>query len=174
VKLQLISCNSRETVKKICANQADVGIIAGVCELPEIKNTVIDLEDFVLVTTKEILAQHELPVVLERYPFISFKEGCNLEGYIGRGLAEINYIPSSVIECSSEETIKRAVLNQTGVALLSTALIQKELESGALIELHRFSQKAETSLICLKNRADEAVIQTFSELVTDVWKSVRE
>lgn len=174
VKLQLISCNSKETVKMVSANRADVGIIAGVCELPEIQNAVIDLEDFAIVTTKEILAQHELPEVLARYPFISFKEGCNLESFIGRGLAEINYVPSSVIECSSEETIKRAVLNQTGVALLSTALIEKELESGALIELHRFSKKAETSMICLKNRADEAVVQTFSELVTDVWKSVRE
>jgi DNA-binding transcriptional LysR family regulator len=174
VKLQLISCNSRETVKKVISNQADVGIIAGVCELPEIKNTVIDLEDFVLVTTPEILAQHEPSAALSRYPFISFKEGCNLESFISRCLAEISYTPSSVIECSSEETIKRAVLNQTGIALLSTALIEKELESGALIELHRFSQKAETSLICRKNRADEAVVQTFSELVTDVWKSVRE
>lgn len=174
VKLQLISCNSQETIKMVSSNQADIGIIAGSCHLPEIKSTIIDHEDFVLVTTPQILRGHEVEYVLQHYPFISFKEGCNLEGFIGKCLAEIDYTPPTIIECNSEETIRRAVLNQTGVALLSTALIEKEIASGALTVLHRFTPKAETAIIYLKTRSDEVSINTFSELVQDVWSSIRE
>lgn len=174
VKLQLISCNSQETVKMVNSNQADIGIIAGGCKLTEIESTIIDYEDFVLVTTSESLQEHDASHVLSHYPFISFKKGCNLDDFISRCLTELDYTPASIIECNSEETIKRVVLNQTGIALLSTVLIEKELELGTLIELRRFSQKAETSLIYLKNRSEEVAIHTFAELVKDIWKTVRE
>jgi DNA-binding transcriptional LysR family regulator len=171
---QVSSCNSHETLRRISNHQADVGIIAGVNDSPEIHTTVVDLEEFVLVATPSIIRGLNTAEVLARYPFLSYQEGCNLGDFIGQCLAEIDYRPTSVIKCSSEETIKRAVLNDTGVAFLSTALVDKELRSGALTQLHRFSKRAETSIVCLDRRKEEAAIQTFIELVKDVWLSARE
>ncbi|MGG4455588.1 hypothetical protein [Brevibacillus porteri] len=74
-------------------------------------------------------------------------------------LLELNYIAPSVIKCSSEETIKRSVLNQTGIALLSKVLVEKELRTGELMELYRISKKAETSLVCLGRRREEPAIR---------------
>lgn len=174
VNLQVISCNSHETLRRISDHQADVGIIAGVNDSPEIHTTVVDLEEFVLVATPAIIRGLNTAEVLASSPFLSYQEGCNLGDFIGQCLAEIDYGPTSVIKCSSEETIKRAVLNDTGVAFLSTALVDKELRSGALTQLHRFSKRAETSIVCLDRRKEEAAIQTFIELVKDVWLSARE
>ncbi|USG66970.1 LysR family transcriptional regulator [Brevibacillus ruminantium] len=174
VNLQVISCNSQETLRKVLNHEADVGIIAGKCEVPDIHATVVDLEAFALVATPKMVAGRSLSEVLDRFPFLSYQEGCNLDGFISQCLSEISYSPSSVIKCTSEETIKRAVLNQTGVAFLSTALVEAELKSGSLKELHRFTERAETSVICLDRRKEEAAIQTFAELVGDVWQSVRE
>lgn len=174
VNLQVISCSSQETLRRISDHQADVGIIAGTNDSPEIHSSVVDLEEFVLVATPAIIRDRDTSEVLARYPFLSYQEGCNLGNFIGQCLAEIGYAPTSVIKCSSEDTIKRAVLNDTGVALLSTALVDKELRSGALTQLHRFSQRAETSVICLERRKGEAAIETFGELVMEVWHTVRE
>lgn len=174
VNLQVISCSSQEALRRVNNHEADIGIIAGTCDLSDIYASVVDLEEFALVATPEMIAGRSFSEVLEQYPFLSYQEGCNLDGFISQCLAEINYSPQSVIKCTSEETIKRSVLNHTGVAFLSTALIQAELRSGAVEELHRFSRRAETSIICLKRRKDEAAIETFAELVTDVWQSVRE
>ncbi|QQE75396.1 LysR family transcriptional regulator [Brevibacillus composti] len=174
VNLQVISCSSQETLRRVSNHEADVGIIAGTCELPEVHARVVDLEEFALVATPDMVGERSFSEVLEQYPFLSYQEGCNLDSFISQCLSEINYAPPSVIKCTSEETIKRAVLNETGVAFLSTALVVAELRSGALVELHRFSQRAETSVICLDRRKEEAAIQTFTELVSDVWQSVRE
>ncbi len=174
VKFQLISCNSQETMRRVGAEEADVGIIAGTCAMPGMECVIIDHEEFVLVTSTELLQKHGAAYVLAHYPFLSYQEECNLGGFIGECLAEVNYAPNSVIQCSSEETIKRAVLNQTGIAFLSTALIQQELADGRLTEIHRFSPKGETSMIFLKHRSQEPAIQTFVELVGDVWQTVRE
>lgn len=174
VKLQLISCNSLDSMRMVSENRADVGIISGSCDLPELKVDVIDREEFVLVTTPEIMAENDLKSVLAKYPFISFQQNCNLDRFINSCLEEINYRPAHLIECSSEETVKRVVLKQVGVALLSTALIGKELEAGELVVLHRFSQRADTSLIYLKNRESEAAIQSFAELVRDSWRLIRD
>lgn len=174
VNLQVISCNSQETLRRIHDHQADVGIIAGTNDNPEIHSTVVDLEEFVLVATPAIVEGRTIADVLAEFPFLSYQEGCNLSDFISQCLAEIGYEPTSVIKCTSEETIKRAVQNDTGVAFLSAALVDRELRAGTLVQLHRFAKRAETSIVCLERRKDEAAIQTFGELVMDVWKSVRE
>ncbi|EJL40526.1 MULTISPECIES: LysR family transcriptional regulator [Brevibacillus] len=174
VNLQVISCTSQEALKKIQAHEADIGIIAGVSSQPGIYSMVVDLEEFALVAAPEMVKGRSMAEVLAVFPFLSYQEGCNLDGFITQCLLEIGYVPPSVIKCSSEETIKRSVLNQTGIALLSTALVEKELRTGELIQLYRFSKKAETSLVCLERRRDEPAIETFMELVKDVWLSVRE
>ncbi|GED69345.1 LysR family transcriptional regulator [Brevibacillus reuszeri] len=174
VNLQVISCTSQEALKKIHAHEADIGIIAGASSQPEIFSTIVDLEEFALVASPDIIKGRTMEEALAAYPFLSYQEGCNLDGFITQCLLEIAYVPPSVIKCSSEETIKRAVLNETGVALLSTALVARELRTGELSELYRFSKKAETSLVCLDRRKNEAAIQTFIELVKDVWQTVRE
>ncbi|TCP30847.1 DNA-binding transcriptional LysR family regulator [Scopulibacillus darangshiensis] len=166
VKIKLESCNSIEALNLVSSDKADVGIIAGASELSEIESTVIDSEDIVLVASPELLKNHDTAYVLENYPFLVDK---NVEGMIGSSLSEINYAPRSVIECSSEEAIKRSVLNQMGTCIMGTKPIEDELKSGDLIVLHRFSEKLETSMICFKNRKQETAINALFQLIKDMW-----
>ncbi|GAA4716571.1 LysR family transcriptional regulator [Brevibacillus fulvus] len=172
VKLQLISCNSQEAIRLIATNKADIGIISGQCDAPRLVSDVIDQEQFVLVATPELMQGSSKEQVMAEYPFISFQQGCNLDHFIGHCLAEIGYEPRNVIECSSEETIKRAVLNHTGVAMLSKALIADEIAASKLTVLHQFANTADTTLICIKERAQEATIQTFTNLVHAQWTTL--
>lgn len=169
VKLKLVSCNSVDVIRMITSNEADIGIIAGLCDNQEVKTRLLEKEELMVVTTREIFENHDRSLILENYPFI-YKESYNIEGLSNQSITEIDYHPATAIESSSEEAIKIAVLNQTGVALISANLIRDELKSGALVPLHRLGQRLETNLICLKDRADETTLRSFAEMVIGGWQ----
>lgn len=170
VKLQLSSCDSNEAMKRVAANEADVAIIAGPCHSPLIESTPLGKEDLVLVTTRELYERYAPDELLSKHPFITYKSGSNVQRLVNECLDEHGFSPSNVIECVSDETIKRTVLHNTGTALLGSTLVEEELKKGTLAELHRFPGKIETNLIMLKNRAEERNIKTFAEIVKDVWR----
>lgn len=172
VKLQLFSCDSNEAMKKVAANEADLAIIAGPCRSPLMESQPLGKEDFVLVTTKELFEEHSLEELLTKYPFITYKSGSNLQLMVNECLEDVGFAPSSYIECISDETIKRTVLHHTGVALLGSALVEEELNKGTLIELHRFPEQIETSMVVLKSRAEENNIRTFSGIVRRIWANM--
>ncbi|MCZ8518458.1 MULTISPECIES: LysR family transcriptional regulator [Paenibacillus] len=172
VKLQLSSYDSNEAMKKVAAREADLGIIAGPCTLPGVESVRLGTEDVVLVTTKERYKSFGREEVLRVGPLISYKAGSNLQSLVNECLGEIGYRPSSLVECLSDETIKRAVLHQTGVALLGAGLVQSELRKGTLVELHRFPDKIETSMIVLHSRMDEINIRSFAETLTASWPTL--
>ncbi|MFM1651051.1 LysR family transcriptional regulator [Brevibacillus sp. B_LB10_24] len=169
VSLRLVSCNSSDVIRMIASNEADIGIIAGHSPTQEIETRLLEKEELFLVTTREIYEKHDRSYILKHFPFI-YKESYNLDGLDRQSITEIDYHPATAIESSSEEAIKIAVMNQTGVALISANLIKEELESGALVPLHRLKQRLETHLICLKNRADEITIRSFADTVIEGWQ----
>jgi DNA-binding transcriptional LysR family regulator len=169
VKLQLFSCDSNEAMKKVAAGEADLAIIAGPCLSSQLVSHPLGREDFVLVTTKDLYEAHSTPDLLAVYPFITYKSGSNLQRMVNECLEGLGYAPHSFIECISDETIKRTVLHHTGVALLGTALIEEELNNGALVELHRFPDQIETSMVMLRSRENENNIRTFAEIVKRTW-----
>ncbi|MBM7563241.1 LysR family transcriptional regulator [Paenibacillus sacheonensis] len=170
VKLQLFSCDSNDAMRKVSANEADLAIIAGPCDSPQMETMPLGKEDLVLVTTSELLAQHELAELLETYPFITYKSGSNIQRLVNDCLKEYGIAPDKYIECVSDETIKRTVMYHTGTALLGAALVEDELRKGTLAEIHRFPGKIETNMVILRKRAAEQNIHSFAEIVKRIWK----
>lgn len=172
VKLQLFSCDSKEAMKKVGTCEADLAIIAGPCTSPQMDAHPLGREDLVLVTTPELYKSHTLEELITEYPFITYKSGSNLQLLVNECLDGLGFAPSRFIECISDETIKRTVLHQTGVALLGSALVEEELAKGSLVELHRFPQRIETSMVVLRSRASENNIRIFSEIVERLWANI--
>lgn len=169
VKLQLFSCDSKEAMKKVAANEADLAVIAGPCRSPLMDIHPLGKEDFVLVTTRELLERHPREELLAKYPFITYKSGSNLQRMVNECLHVLGVVPDSFIECVSDETIRHTVLHHAGVALLGSALAEEELARGTLVELHRFPERIETSMVFLKSRAGESNIRSFSGIVKRIW-----
>ncbi|RAP78337.1 LysR family transcriptional regulator [Paenibacillus montanisoli] len=170
VKLQLFSCDSNDAMKKVVSNEADLAIIAGPCESQQMESLPLGKEDLVLVTTKELFEKHDVKTLLKSYPFITYKTGSNIQRLMNECLQEYGFTPDKIIECVTDETIKRTVLYHTGTALLGSALVEDELRKGTLAEIHRFPGKIETSMVILKKRMDEQNIQSFSDIVQRIWK----
>ncbi|MCU6600138.1 LysR family transcriptional regulator [Peribacillus frigoritolerans] len=170
VKLKLIPSNSLDVIEKILSNEADIGIIACECNHKDIESHVLGEERAVLVVAAEILKDNTKERILEKYPFLAFHGNCSFDTLIKQCFSEMNYRPASIIEFGgSDETIRRAVLNQTGIALLGENVIKEELANGLLVPLHYCTQTIETSLIYLKTRTEGATINSFSDLLKDAW-----
>lgn len=169
VKLQLFSCDSNDAMKKVAANEADLAIIAGPCDNPIMESLPLGKEDLVLVTTQELFEKYDTKTLMEKYPFITYKSGSNIQRLVNECLEEYECSPETYIECVSDETIKRTVLYHTGVALLGSALVEDELRKGTLAEIHRFPGKIGTSMVMLKNRLEEKNIHSFAEIVKRIW-----
>lgn len=172
VNLKLITCSSLEAQRLVTLQQADLAIICGKSDTKEVEQIPLNTEDILMVTTKEIYEQNDVPTILKNYPFFSFRVGYIFNHLMESCLTEINYHPPNTIELGSEETIKRTVLNQAGIALLSEDLIKDELHAGKLSVLHRFEQRVDTTMIYLKNRSGQNIIQSFSQFLQEEWQTV--
>lgn len=172
VKLKLLPANSLEVIKKVLNNEADMGIIACECNNSDIEKYVLGKEKAVLVVSAEIFKQHTKEKILRDYPFLSYHGSFSFDTVIQQCFSEMNYHPTTTIEFGgSDETIRRAVLNQTGVALLGENVIKEELVNGTLVPLHYCTQEIETSLIYLKDRGEGPTIHSFSDLLKDTWQA---
>lgn len=170
VQLKVISADSADTMKLICSNQADVGIIAGDCDNPELELVLIKVEDFVLAGSPELVQGRDYQYILNHYPFLKNKALDKLGGNI---LGEISFNRSLMIESSSEEAIKQSAIRRLGVCALGEDVVAEELQSGQLEVLFRFGKKLRTSLVYLKDRGQEAAIQAFVALVQEQWRQAR-
>ncbi|MGG1658060.1 LysR family transcriptional regulator [Brevibacillus sp. NRS-1366] len=169
VQMKMLCYNSKETIKLVDTNQVDIGIIAGSANRPGIEEILIDQEDLVLVASPLIVKSRNAAELFEEYSFISY----DLEGTIKECLDEINCVPRSTIECGSEEAIKRAVMSQAGIALISDVLIEKEVNLGTLQVLHRFPKRLLTHLIYPRDLRDYSTVSSFIDVLVDVWPTFR-
>lgn len=173
VQLKLVPANSQIAIENVLNNEADIGIIACDCDSPYIEKHILDKEQMILVVATEIFNNNSKEEIFSKYPFLAYHGQCNFDGIIEKCFSELNYKPVSVIECGgSDETIRRATLNQTGIALLGENVIKEELANGQLIPLHYCDHYIETSFICLKARSENPTIQSFYNLLKEVWHDV--
>lgn len=169
VHLKLVCYNSKETLKLVDSNQADIGIIAGTCNRSGIEEIQIDQEDLVLVADPQVAQGRSVEQLFAEYPFITY----DIEGVIKECLDEIGCKPNATVECGSEEAIKRAVITQAGFALISDILIEKEVREGSLTVLHRFPNRLSTYLIYPEDQRDYSTVSSFIDVVLNVWPALR-
>lgn len=167
VKLKLVSCNSGDVIRMVTSREADVGIIAGQNRNEELEFVSLDAEELLLVIRKDLHQINDLSAILQKYPLL-YKESYHLDGLYDRCMEEIP-TPKAVIESGSEEAIKQAIINGTGVGIISGDFISEEIRKEELIPLHRFNQTLDTFLIARKDRSDEVTIHAFVELVMEGW-----
>ena len=168
VNLKLHCSNSRETLRLVSSNKADIGFIAGKQNQPGIEEILIDEEDLVLVANPAITRDRSFHEILEDSTFITY----GIDEIIKGCLREIGCIPRTVVECGSEEAIKQAVISRAGIALLSELIIKDEVERESLTVLYRFPKRLPTYIIYPENLKGTSTVTAFIDLVMEKWTIV--
>lgn len=171
VKLELISCHSKDAIHHVLNNQAELAIIAGESNVSEIQEFVLEEEEVLLVASKELLKDASDTSQLNQVPFFMHHDQCNFVDIIKSSLAEMNLHPEWIIESGSEEAIKKAVLNASGWALLSSKFMESEENNKSLFSMKIADRKIKTQAIFLGNRANEPNIQSFQQLLKENWST---
>lgn len=170
VRVSLLPLNSVHAVQSVKNHIADIAIIASDCHDPEMEQSFLEEEQTLLVVAAKIAEDKSQEEIFHRYPFISYDKDCSFSSIIDQYFKSSELKPQSLIVVGgSDETIKRAVLNGTGYAILGENIIQNELEDGSITVLQQVSEPIITSIVHLKVRSEEPNIHTFNQFIQEVW-----
>lgn len=170
VRVSLLPLNSVYAIQSVKDYVADVAVIASECHEVDLKQTFLEEEQTVLVVSSDISKQKSKDEIIKQYPFISYDNDCSFSSIIDYYLKSSELKPNSTIVVGgSDETIKRAVLNGTGYAIVGANVIKNELDQGSITILQQVSKPVITSIINLKVRSEEPNIQTFTEFIQGAW-----
>jgi len=170
VRVSLLPLNSVHAIQSVKDQVADLAIIASDCHEVDMKQTFLEEEKTLLVVSSNISNGRNLEEIFRQYPFISYDKDCSFSSIIDQYFKTSELQPQSMIVVGgSDETIKRAVLNGTGYAILGENIIKNELKDGSITILQPVSEPIITSIINLKVRSEEPNIQTFSEFIQGAW-----
>ncbi|HML33145.1 MULTISPECIES: LysR family transcriptional regulator [Sporomusa] len=84
------------------------------------------------LTKRKIVYPQEL---VGPYTFIHSRPGSAMRSMVEDYLKQENVTPNSILEMGNHETIKRAVEQGLGIALISTVCISREIASGQLVNI---------------------------------------
>lgn len=175
VRLNLLPLNSAYATQSVKDRVADIAIIASECHENYLNEIFLEEEQTQLVISSEIGKGKSLQEILLHYPFVSYNDDCSYSPIINQYFKEIDTTPISTIICGgSDETIKRAVLNGTGYAILGENAIKKEVNDGLIMILQKISNPIRTYSINLKVRSEEPNIQAFNDLLQNAWPILKE
>jgi LysR family transcriptional regulator, transcriptional activator of the cysJI operon len=138
--------NSREAVEKIKQGEADLAVVGREIKHPSLVYTKIFQDQVVLVAGKDQSASMKLNDI-KKIPLIIRESGSGTKNAAETFLNDIGIIPSElnvVMECSSPEGIKEAVINGLGFAFISRLAVDDDIKHGKLkivdireINIHR-------------------------------------
>jgi DNA-binding transcriptional LysR family regulator len=169
VKLELFSCHSKEAIHRVVNNEAEIAIISGESKETALAEFSLDEEELLLVASKTLLEEVPDLKQLSRFPFFIHHDHCNFVDVIKETLAAKQLHPEWIIESGSEAAIKKAVLDGTGWALLSSNLMKSERNNRSLYSWKITNRKIKTNGIYLQNRANEPNIISFHQLLKENW-----
>ncbi|MET1248716.1 LysR family transcriptional regulator [Sporolactobacillus sp. STCC-11] len=175
IGIKLVSCTSDKVIAGINDNSFDIGIISGSYTKAGVTNVVIsEKEDLVLIVSKELHDKHSNPELLERFPFIKYEIIGPFEQQMNSYMQENGIHPKKVIESSSLEAVKNAVMNDIGIGLISHNLVKKELASRQLYEisLNKKPIQIQTSLIIATNKLTDQTTMHLIKLIERTWNTI--
>ncbi|MCQ2011506.1 MAG: LysR family transcriptional regulator [Sporolactobacillus sp.] len=175
IGIKLVSCTSDKVIAGINSNSFDIGVISGSYMKAGITNVKIsEKEDLILIASQTLAEQYADRELLERYPFIKYEIAGPFEEQMNSYMQENGIHPTKIIESSSLEAVKSAVMNDIGVGLISRNLVKKELASRQLYEipLNKKPIEIQTSLVIATHKLRDQKTMHLIRLIEQNWNTI--
>lgn len=137
VKLKIGNCeNFPDMIRK---NQVDIAFTLGnETVYPDIVSKTLLQEPLVMVCSNtDLLGKRDMIEMgeLQGKNLILTQSGCSYRDTFEKYLSSINVSPGSILELESIEAIKQYVISGFGISFLPRIAVEKEIESGQLVEI---------------------------------------
>ena len=172
VDVCVIVDNTAAIEGKIQRSELDIAVVEGIVRSDELVKKDIYDDELVLVVGPE----HELfnhPGIklkeLTKHALISRESGSVERNQFEQFLLEHDIKMKNKWSCSNTETIKKAVLNGEGIAILSRMVIEKEIAAGEVrvLIVENTRMKRKIMLIYHKNKYISQSMKQFIDICTD-------
>ena len=172
VDVCVIVDNTAAIEGKIQRSELDIAVVEGSVRSDELVKKDIYDDELVLVVGPE----HELfnhPGIklkeLTKHALISRESGSVERNQFEQFLLEHDIKMKNKWSCSNTETIKKAVLNGEGIAILSRMVIEKEIAAGEVrvLNVENTRMKRKIKLIYHKNKYISQSMKQFIDICTD-------
>ena len=172
VDVCVIVDNTAAIERKIQRSELDIAVVEGIVRSDELVKKDIYDDELVLVVGPE----HELfnhPGIklkeLTKHALISRESGSVERNQFEQFLLEHDIKMKNKWSCSNTETIKKAVLNGEGIAILSRMVIEKEIAAGEVrvLNVENTRMKRKIKLIYHKNKYISQSMKQFIDICTD-------
>ena len=172
VDVCVIVDNTAAIEGKIQRSELDIAVVEGIVRSDELVKKDIYDDELVLVVGPE----HELfnhPGIklkeLTKHALISRESGSVERNQFEQFLLEHDIKMKNKWSCSNTETIKKAVLNGEGIAILSRMVIEKEIAAGEVrvLNVENTRMKRKIKLIYHKNKYISQSMKQFIDICTD-------
>ena len=172
VDVCVIVDNTAAIEGKIQRSELDIAVVEGIVRSDELVKKDIYDDELVLVVGPE----HELfnhPGIklkeLTKHALISRESGSVERKQFEQFLLEHDIKMKNKWSCSNTETIKKAVLNGEGIAILSRMVIEKEIAAGEVrvLNVENTRMKRKIKLIYHKNKYISQSMKQFIGICTD-------
>lgn len=172
VDVCVIVDNTAAIEGKIQRSELDIAVVEGIVRSDELVKKDIYDDELVLVVGPE----HELfnhPGIklkeLTKHALISRESGSVERNQFEQFLLEHDIKMKNKWSCSNTETIKKAVLNGEGIAILSRMMIEKEIAAGEVrvLNVENTRMKRKIKLIYHKNKYISQSMKQFIDICTD-------
>ena len=172
VDVCVIVDNTAAIEGKIQISELDIAVVEGIVRSDELVKKDIYDDELVLVVGPE----HELfnhPGIklkeLTKHALISRESGSVERNQFEQFLLEHDIKMKNKWSCSNTETIKKAVLNGEGIAILSRMVIEKEIAAGEVrvLNVENTRMKRKIKLIYHKNKYISQSMKQFIDICTD-------
>ncbi|KJS21946.1 MAG: LysR family transcriptional regulator [Clostridiaceae bacterium BRH_c20a] len=171
VNVLLNITNSNNVVSNILNGISKIGLIEGKTSCPELLQTKITSDNLKLVASPDVFHINRVTGgEFLKLPLILREEGSGTRDVIVSTLErhDINIQQANIVmELSSSEAIKSAVIGGKGISILSQLAIKKELATGVLkeIQLADLSFAADYYIIQDSNICPKSVEKSFTEFI---------
>ncbi|GGJ47526.1 LysR substrate-binding domain-containing protein [Deinococcus roseus] len=139
VKLQVRQGNTREVLNFLLNSTSELALIEGPPPLlpTDVHSFVFHQDHLVLVASPQHPLAHEQVQTsdLQHLPVIWREAGSGTREVAERALQQAGLQVQTVLELAGTEAVKEAVLQNLGVAFLSERSVQREVQTGLLVQL---------------------------------------
>jgi DNA-binding transcriptional LysR family regulator len=122
--------NSREAIEKIKQGDADLAIVGREIKHPALTYRELVNDEIVLIAPSDYKGSIQIED-LRKIPFITRESGSGTRNIVEAYLNRLGIIPSElniIMESSSSESLREAVISGLGLALISSMAIEKDLK----------------------------------------------
>lgn len=161
VVVEMRAVSNDEAFRLVQSRELDFGIAVGKQGSRDLAERVIDHEDLVLFASKKLATDaSSYEQCLERYPVLLDQRA----NYIHYGFLKQGVVFPKMVQCDSDEAVKKGGLEHAFLGLIGTGRIRKEIASGQVTVLHTYSSHVPVKLFAHKAGMENPLFEYFFKL----------